>query len=395
MTLLTATLFLISLAIILLPVLVLFIQVLMAYPAMGSATVLDGKRPRIAILIPAHNEEAGVAATIASVLPQLLEGDRVLVVADNCSDNTAGAATRAGAEVCERFNQAQRGKGYALDFGVRSLTDRPPEVLIIVDADCIVTENAIDRLARTASNSGRPVQALYLMRAPTGSGPMKKIAEFAWMVKNLVRPLGFARLGLPCQLMGSGMAFPWMIISSASLANGHIVEDMKLGMDLAEAGTPPLFCPHAMVYSTFPMSAAGTNSQRTRWEHGHLSMIINQAPKLLVQGICTSRLGMVALALDLCVPPLALLTLLVLALFSCAALFGMVSGEFAPMGFAALIVCALGMAILMSWWRYGRQTLSASNLAMAFLYMFWKIPLYLRFFVNRQVEWVRSKRDHE
>jgi cellulose synthase/poly-beta-1,6-N-acetylglucosamine synthase-like glycosyltransferase len=395
MTLLMAILFLIALAIILLPVLVLFIQVVMAIPPIGTAATPDGRRPRIAILIPAHNEEGGVAATIASVLPQLQEGDRVLVVADNCSDNTAGAATRAGAEVCERFNESQRGKGYALDFGVRSLTDNPPEVMIIVDADCIVTEHAIDRLARTALCSGRPVQALYLMRAPKDSGPMKKIAEFAWIVKNLVRPLGFARLGLPCQLMGSGMAFPWTIISSASLANGHIVEDMKLGMDLAETGTPPLFCPHAMVYSTFPASTAGTNSQRTRWEHGHLSMIINQAPKLLVQGICKSRLGMVVLALDLCVPPLALLTLLVLVLFSCAALFGMVSGVLMPMGFATLILFALGMAILMSWWRYGREILSASNLAMAFFYMFWKIPLYLRFFVNRQVEWVRSKRDHE
>ena len=91
----------------------------------------------------------------------------------------------------------------------------------------------------------------------------------------------------------------------------------------------------------------------------------------------------------------ALLALLVLALFSCALLFALASGVLAPLCLATLVLGALGTAILMSWWRYGRQTLSARDLAMALFYMLSKVPLYLRFFVNRQVEWVRSKRDSE
>ena len=91
----------------------------------------------------------------------MLEGDRLLVVADNCSDDTAALARTAGAEVVERSNAQQRGKGYALDFGVRHLASAAPDVMIIVDADCQVGEGSIERLANCCIDSGRPTQALY------------------------------------------------------------------------------------------------------------------------------------------------------------------------------------------------------------------------------------------
>jgi len=395
MTLFFAALLYIAIAILLIPVLVLFVQAVVAFPVLRAGLPLAGQRPRIAVLVPAHNEEAGVAATIASVLPQLTGADRLLVVADNCNDATASVASTAGAEVRERSDLSQRGKGYALDFGVRCLADNPPDVLIIADADCIVTSGAIDQLARKAMLTSMPVQALYLMHAPAGSSPMKRVSEFAWTVKNLVRPLGFHRLGLPCQLMGAGMAFPWSTISSASLANGHIVEDLKLGIDLAIKGTPPVFYPHAMVYSTFPASVAGAQTQRTRWEHGHLSMMLSEAPNMLSEGIRQRKIGVIAMALDLCVPPVALLMLLVIALFSGALLFGLVTGVLWPLALSAVVLSVLGSAVLLSWWRYGKQILSAQNLGMAVIYMLAKIPLYLKFLVSRQVEWVRSKRDSE
>lgn len=395
MTFFVSLLLLIALAIGAIPVLVLLLQAILAFPRARPATAPEGRRPRVAVLIPAHNEENGVGATVANVLAQLRLGDRVLVVADNCGDGTAAAALAAGAEVRERFDAHLRGKGYALDFGVRCLAEQAPEVLLIVDADCLLAVGSVDRLACLALHSGRPVQALDLMRAPPDSGPMKKIAEFAWAVKNFVRPLGFHRLGLPCQLMGTGMAFPWKMISSASLANGHVVEDMKLGMELAKAGTPALFCADAMVTSLFPVSAAGADTQRARWEHGHISMILAEAPGLFAAALRQRNLTLVALALDLCVPPVALLTLLVLALFACAGLFCLLSGAQAPLFAATLVLGALGTAIMLSWWRYGRQIVTARHLLIALFYMFLKIPLYLRFFVRRQVEWVRAQRDSE
>ncbi|MEB0136036.1 glycosyltransferase family 2 protein [Actimicrobium sp. CCC2.4] len=395
MSFLVATLLFIALVIISIPVLLLLLQAMVAFFPLRKGDPATGRRPTLTVLVPAHNESSGVIATISSLLPQLRDGDRLIVVADNCSDDTAAIALKAGAKVLIRTDLLRRGKGYALDFGVRALAEAPPEVVIIIDADCIAGTGLIDRIARLSFHTGRPIQALSLMRALENSGPMKKIAEFAWLVKNLVRPLGYHRLGLPCQLMGTGMAFSWDTISTASLANGNLVEDLKLGMDLAKAGNPPLFCPEVLVSSTFPMSESGTQTQRTRWEHGHISMILTEARPLLFGGLRQRNAGMIALGLDLCVPPLALLTLMVLVLFAVSGLFAVVTGNLVPVLFACLVMGLMVTAVMLSWWRYGRERLSAANLAMAVFYVFWKIPLYLKFFVSRQVDWVRSKRDGE
>ena len=386
---------LVLLCIILVPVMVLLAQALLASRTVRGAASVAGPRPSVAVLIPAHNEEAGLLATLASLQPQLSANDRILVVADNCSDQTAEVARQAGAGVIERSHAQLRGKGYALDFGVQALATAPPDVVVIVDADCIVGEGAIARVAALAAHHQRPVQALYLMHTPAGSGPLKKIAEFAWLVKNKVRPLGWFRMGWPCQLMGTGMAFPWQTIRSAHLATGHIVEDMKLGLDLALASSAPMFCPSALVYSHFPSSAEGVQSQRTRWEHGHLSVIASAAPAALGGAIRQRSASLFAFGLDLCVPPLALLVLLVCALTGLALVLTLAGGPVAPLILGVLAGLALGTAILLSWWRFGRTVLSGKELALAIVYVLAKIPLYFRFLFRRQVSWVRSKRDSE
>ena len=386
---------LILLCIVMVPVLVLFTQVLLAMLPVRAVALVPGPRPRVAVLIPAHNEEAGLLATLASLQPQLGRNDRILVVADNCHDRTAEVARGAGADVVERGHAQLRGKGYALDFGVQALAAAPPEVVVIVDADCIVGEGAIARLAGLAVSHHRPVQALYLMHTPAASGPLKKIAEFAWIVKNKVRPLGWFRIDWPCQLMGTGMAFEWQTIHAARLATGHIVEDMKLGMDLALAGTPPMFCPDALVHSYFPTSSEGVQSQRTRWEHGHLSMIGSTVPRTLLAAMRRASPTLFAFGLDLCVPPLALLVLLVCALTGLGLLHALFGGPAAPLALGIVAGAALGAAILMAWWRHGRAVLSGKELALAAVYVAAKIPLYFRFLFQRQVAWVRSKRDSE
>jgi len=80
----------------LLPVLVLFVQVLLASLPARSIPSAKGLRPRVAVLVPAHNESSIIIATLNSIRPQLLEGDRLLVVADNCTDDTAALARTAG-----------------------------------------------------------------------------------------------------------------------------------------------------------------------------------------------------------------------------------------------------------------------------------------------------------
>ena len=177
---------------------------------------------RVAVLIPAHNESAVIKPTIDDVKRQLRPGDRLLIVADNCNDETASIATASGAEVLVREDQTRIGKGYALDWGIKHLAAEPPNIVIVIDADCRVSEGSIEKLSQACAASGHPVQALYLMGAVAGSSVNHQVALFAWRVKNLVRPLGLHKLKLPCQLMGTGMAFPWNVIQSANLSNDFI-----------------------------------------------------------------------------------------------------------------------------------------------------------------------------
>ena len=377
----------------LLPTLVVFIEVVLAVTHRSKPTDLEGERPRLAIVMPAHDEELGIEATLRLILPQMERFDRLLVVADNCSDNTAAIAAAAGAEVIVRTDAAQRGKGYALDFGVRHLKANAPDIVMIIDADCQVTPGAIDRLARLCARTSRPVQALYLMHAPCDAGTQLRIAELAWVIKNQVRPEGLRTLGLPCQLMGTGMAFPWAWISTARLATGHIVEDLILGLDLARAGAPPLFCPEALVTSNFPSSSLGVQGQRTRWEHGHMSVILREAPRLFFESLKNRNAGLMALAADLCVPPLALLGLQVGLLWSTSLIFYVVTKTMYPLWITSLTAALLALSIYLSWLRFGRHIISLGNLAIAAVYPLAKIPLYLRFLVARQLDWVRSKRD--
>ena len=381
------------LILIVLPVGVLFVQVLLAWLPARSLPSAKSSRPRVAVLVPAHNESSVIVATLNTIGPQLLEGDRLLVVADNCSDDTASLARAAGAEVVERSNDRQRGKGYALDFGVRHLASAAPDVIIIVDADCQISDGFVERLATCCIDSGRPTQSLNLMRAPAGSGLKVQIAEFAWCVKNRVRPRGWARLGLPCQLMGTGMAFAWRDLPLIDLASGHIVEDLKMGLDFCRSGKPPLFCPDALVTSYFPRSEEGLTTQRTRWEHGHLGVILGDTPKLLVESMAKGNGNLLAMTLDLLVPPLALLTLALVAALGLSWLVFLLAGILAPALIATTGVLLLAATILLAWSQFGREIISFSALMYAPFYAVKKIPLYIGFLLKRQVEWVRSKRD--
>ncbi len=386
-----------------LPVGVFAVQVLSAsligMPRRREPTADEVRQVRIGIVIPAHNEARGIGATLSALKPQLKPGDRLLVVADNCHDDTAAVARAAGAEVTVRHHATQRGKGYALDHGVRHLGDTTcgptPDVVVIVDADCHVTPGSLGRIAAVAHQRQQPVQATYLMQAPAGSKLSMRIAEFAWIVKDMIRPAGAALWGMPCQLMGTGMAFPWPIIRGAALATGHIVEDMKLGTDLALAGTPPWFEPQAVVTSEFPTSEAGAQSQRTRWEHGHLQVLTSQAPPLIAQGLMKADWRSLALAIDLIVPPLALLVMMVVVATGIAAVVALLGAETWPLLLGLAMLVLLTVAVLAAWARFARGIVSLGEIASAPLYALRKIPVYARYLVGRQSEWVRTRRKGE
>lgn len=371
-------------------VLVLLVEVVAGCSAVQSAAAAQ-EVPDYTVLMPAHDEAGTIGATIAAVRAQLPLAARLLVVADNCSDDTAAEARAAGAEVIARHDPAVRGKGHALAFGLRHMGATPPSVVLILDADCVPAPGALDMLAAHAAALRRPVQARNLVSALPGSALRLRMASFAWALKNDLRPLGLLRLGLPCQLLGTGMAFPWHCVHHVDFGSSHLTEDLQLGLGLAAAGFPPRYCPHARVDSWFPVDDAAQRSQRKRWEHGHLALILSQAPSLLLHGCRTASVGAIALALDLCVPPLALLALMVAA--SCAmGTWAAAAGAGALGQIAWGTALAFATAVLLAWWRVGRPWVRWPELLAAPVYVLRKLPLYVAFLVRRQKEWVRTAR---
>ncbi len=360
-----------------------------------STTSAFGKKfhGRVTVLIPAHNEEDGLPATIANVQPQLRYGDRILVVADNCSDNTARVAKELGAEVIVRLDPVNKGKGFALDFGVRHLSGNPPAIVIVLDADCTLEELAIDSLAATCNATNRPAQARYVMVAAPDPSPSSRVREFSWRVKNWIRPLGLHSAGLPCQLMGTGMAFPWDTIARANLATAALAEDLKLGLELAADGHPPVFCPMATVTSEFPASGEGSRSQQRRWEQGHLGVIATMVPRFVMSGIRRGDQNLLVLTLDAAVPPLSLLWIMIL--FTLAISLG---SWWTGAGPTALLVtlCSVSgfiLAVLICWLVAGRDLLPFRALLPIAIRTITKVPLYIRiFFFGRGQKWIRTDR---
>ncbi|MBX9675333.1 MAG: glycosyltransferase [Methylotenera sp.] len=387
-------LFFMIITIVAVPVAVLVAQVFAAliYVKKPLNTQIN-KSQNLTILMPAHNEALVIAKTINALVPTVNSAQQILVVADNCTDETADISRNLGATVIERQHSTLRGKGYALDYGLQHLKANPPEIVIIIDADCLADAAAISTLAHACVAHQRPIQALYLMQMQTNPSLKQRIAAFAWVVKNHVRPLGFKVLGLPCQLMGTGMAFLWKDIAAVNLASGHIAEDMKLGVDLARLNKAPIFVPEALVTSEFPLDKNATKTQRARWEHGHLSIIVSDAPSLFLEAIKTKNVQMLGLAFDLIVPPLAVLVIVLVCVWLLGMLVYILTNNLTSFTYASLVFMFLFVAIMIAWGFFGKQIISFKQLSYAPIYALAKIPLYIKFFVNRQLEWVRSKRD--
>ncbi|TVP69579.1 MAG: glycosyltransferase [Leptolyngbya sp. LCM1.Bin17] len=347
----------------------------------------------LAVLVPAHNEAGGIKCTLSSIQAQLRSQDRLLVVADNCTDDTAALARQMGARVIERHNPNQRGKGYALDFGLQQLAADPPDIVVLVDADCDLYPGCLGFLAQQASQTGCPVQATYLMETPANGTVKDGISAFAFKVKNLVRPLGLFYMKQPCLLTGTGIALPWSAATAVSIASGHIVEDMKLGLDLALAGYPPRFCQPARVISRLPSSETSAATQRTRWEHGHLIIFRDYAVRLFSQGIRHRQVGLIALGLELSILPISLQVVTTLALVALTTLLGLAGGGWLPFYLAGLAFLCLVLGLILAWLGYGRTDVNPRELLQIPAYMLTKVPLYSKFMVKPESTWVRTERD--
>ncbi len=373
------------------PLLVLAVECLIAFVT-PAAQMVTGDRATVAVLIPAHDESSVIGRTIENVRSQLRETDRIVVVADNCSDDTAAIARDWGAEVVERCDLVKRGKGFALDVGVRYIANCPPEAVVIVDADCWMEAHSIDQLAIQVRTYSCPVQGLYLMQLPEPSGPEAFVSTFAFLIKNWVRAKAMHRAHLPVLLTGSGMAFPWTVIADVPLASGEIVEDLAMGLELTKTGMSPRFCETAKIWSNLPSNANAAIEQRTRWEHGYLAAIVRDVPSLIWHAMRTGRISLFLVALDLAVPPLSLLALF--GMLATASLFSicLYTGKWNAFWLLASCGMLAAFAIGLGWARFGKTLVPAKLILSIPMYVLGKLNIYKRFVTKRQKEWVRTER---
>ncbi|WP_394648366.1 glycosyltransferase family 2 protein [uncultured Sphingomonas sp.] len=357
----------------------------------GTPAPVPAPTPASVIVMPANDEAAVIARTLALLDDALPDRARVLVVADNCTDDTAAIAARAGAQVLRRDDPARRGKGYALAHARDHLAAEatPCDVVVVLDADCTIDRESLATLI--AAGHRAPAQASYLMQPEPGAAPMVQVSNFAFAIKNLVRQRGLQRLAGRVNLTGTGMAFPWPVYRDAPLATADIVEDLALGLDLARKGTPPHFADGATVWSA-ASSAEGTLKQRTRWEGGFLATSRAHALPALAAGLRAGNRRTIWAGLSLAIPPLTLLLLLDGAALALLALLALAGVSALPALLLAFVLVAAIVALVMAWSRVGRPFLSGAAAVRLPLYVLWKIPLYLGLVRRRPTDWLRAGR---
>jgi cellulose synthase/poly-beta-1,6-N-acetylglucosamine synthase-like glycosyltransferase len=223
------------------------------------------------------------------------------------------------------------------------------------------------------------------------------VSALAIVLRNQVRPRGLRRLGLPCHLTGSGMAFPWRVLRDAPETGANLVEDLVMGIELALQGHPALSCPEVQISSDLPDTPKAGLGQRRRWEHGQLHTLRTYFLRLVASGLARRDPALVALGLDLMVPPLALLVVLQLGLLaSCAAAAALHLTSLVPAALAAAGLTMVAIAVAAAWIGYGRRILPLRNALFIPIYLLWKIPLYLGLALRgKQKKWERTARRRE
>lgn len=373
-----------------------YLAVLTALSGRIAAPAPD-RTTRFDIIVPAHNESGGIAGTVASLLaleyPR--EQFRILVVADNCTDDTAARARAAGAMVLERQHATERGKGYALAFAyAESMREGFAQAVVVVDADTSVSPNLLSAFSARFAAGAEAVQAEYGVRNAKESW-RTRLMVIALTMFHTVRSLGRERLGLSCGLRGNGMGFSTELIRKVPPRAFSIVEDVEYGVALGLAKTRIVYVHEAEVHGDMPASAAASRSQRERWEGGRLALVREHVPPLWRASRGEKGRIPLDLALDLLVPPLTTLGALVVAGIGLASLLT-VSGIAGGVG---IVPWAVSLLLLSSYVVRG-AVLSGTgpravlDLMWAPVFAVWKLTLMLKP-TRRTGEWVRTTRSDE
>ena len=352
---------------------------------------------RFVAVIPAHDERLNVGSTVESLLaanyPEHLR--RVLVVADNCTDDTADRAREAGAEVLVRDDASKRGKGYALAAGFKRVLEQgDADAVVVVDADTRVTSNLLLAIAGRLQSGANAVQVGNAVGNREASW-RTRLMTIAFALFNGLRSFARDRAGVSCGLRGNGMALSTSILREVPYEAFSLVEDLEYGVRLGQAGHRVWYAGEAAVLSEMVTSERASRSQRRRWEEGRRRLARSMAPRLMIEALRKRSLLRLDLAADLLVPPLSIVCVAALAGFAAsAAAWGRGYVGWQPAAVWGACVLMLVSYVTRGVFLSGAGLRGFVDLAAAPAYVAWKLALGLRR-QPKDGDWVRTAREGE
>jgi cellulose synthase/poly-beta-1,6-N-acetylglucosamine synthase-like glycosyltransferase len=388
--------------------LLLYLGVCLIYLATLTllALIMRGRRVppaarnrRFAVVVPAHNEEAGIASTLDSLKNVDYPPDEreIILIADNCTDRTAAIARASGVTVLERNDTEHRGKGFALRWCFDRLVAEDPlrDAVVIVDADTEAGKNLLHVMNAYLELGACVIQCNDMVKPLPGAWS-SEMTRLGFTLYNLIRPLGRTAFGGSAGLKGNGMCFtlptlknhPWRAYSRA--------EDLEYGLQLLVEGIPVTFAPEATILATMPGEASHAESQRARWEGGRLPLIRKYWRPLLGRVFRKGSLVSLDALIELLCPALVnmlAISVLLAGVDSVLALAGVEHAGYFLAGWVVLVCFGLTHLFL------GIYVSEDPGLLRLVIHLprfiFWKMILYVKLLLRgkRNSEWVRTTRE--
>jgi len=353
----------------------------------GAGTCVENSAS-IAIIVPAHNESSGIARTVQS-LCEIARRDgaaTVVVIADNCTDDTTGNARAMGARVLERQDDARRGKGYALDFAFRTLASEGFYGYVVIDADSVAEANLLSVIRSHFAAGAKAVQTRYTVLNADQS-PRTQMAELALCAFNCLRPRARHALGLSAGILGNGFALRRSVLDEIPYSATSVVEDLEYHLKLIAQGVRVHFADQTVVRGEMPVAAAGQSTQRSRWEGGRLRMLFDHAGSLARRSLGGQGRFLEPL-LELLLLPLGYHALLLLCLVLVPAMEAKALGLFGLLVLAGHVIAATRVGGL-------PYTCLGSIVLHLPKYFVWKLAMLRRTLRASQTttRWVRTDRE--
>lgn len=279
---------------------------------------------RIAVLIPAHNEEVALGRVLASLRAADYPREQlfVLVVADHCTDGTARVAQEAGVFCLERVS-GKGGKAAALSDGLAQLQAQRPgwaDAVAFFDADNVV-DPAFFRYATGRLLSGTPVVQGYVGIANWDASLFTRLNYINATVENRFKELARSQAGFTCQLRGHGMVFRHDLFKNFDWRGDSLVEDKGMVVRLMLSGTRVVWEERARVESVLPANVKNAAAQRRRWAGGKSAVGKAAVRALMRKWIADRDFGAFDLMVDFLMPSHAVQLSLVFAATVSAAVF--------------------------------------------------------------------------